>query len=94
MKRLNLVVVVFVLIAQCAWSQNNRPWSSLKWIEEKYYVEYNGEDFLVNPSLVTVKFKDGVTQSKMPLDIIRTSRHGFMRIQTNETIITKKIVKK
>ena len=78
MRKVSLVVV-FVLLAHCVSSQT-RPWHALKKVEGSYYAEFNGDEFHVNPSVVTVKFKNGITQSTIPLDIIRTNRLGFIDI--------------
>jgi len=79
MKRAGLFIACYVLLTQFAFSQSN--WSSaFKKFEGEYYVESNGEEYRVNSEVVTVKFKSGVTQSKMALDIIRTNRLGYIDV--------------
>ena len=79
MKKVSLLIIGNLFFLYFAFSQNIQP-SMFKTIEGKYYVESYGKDFLVNTSVVTVKLKDGVQQSSIPLNIIRTNKLGYIHI--------------
>jgi hypothetical protein len=52
MKKASLLTIGCVLLAQCLWAQS-RQWERLKKVEENYYVEDNGKEYLANSSVVT-----------------------------------------
>jgi len=66
MKKVSLLIIGYVLVTQFVFSQN-RQMEPLKKVDGRYYVEFQGEEYQVNPSIVTVKFKSGVERSKMVL---------------------------
>ena len=82
MKRITLLTIS-VLLAQMAWSQT-RPWENLKNVEGTYYVESEGKDYQVNSSVVTVKFKNGIIKSKIPLDTLIANQLGYINIAVPE----------
>ena len=75
MKKLSFLTAVFVAVTTFATAQSN-----LKNIEGSYYIEAGEKDILVNSSIVTVKFKNGVEQSKIPLDTLRANKLGFVDV--------------
>jgi hypothetical protein len=64
MKKVSLYIIGYLLLAHFAFPQNNQT-GILKKIEGTYYFESYGKDYPVNPSVVTVKLKNGLEQSKI-----------------------------
>ena len=55
-----IIGVAAVFNVASALSQSRQA-ESLKKVKDSYYVESDGKEYLVNPSVVAVKFKDGVS---------------------------------
>ena len=85
MKGVGLFIACGVLVTQFVFSQNRQA-EPLKKIDGRYYVEFRGEDYQVNPSVVTVKFKSGVSQSKINLDTIRTNWLGYIHVAVPDSV--------
>ena len=93
MKKIISLIIGNLFFLHFAFSQNIQP-PMFKIIEGKYYVESYGKDFLVNTSVVTVKLKDGVQQSSIPLNIIRTNKLGYMDIAVPDSMNLIEYLKK
>jgi hypothetical protein len=79
MRKTSLFIIGYLLFVYFALAQSMQT-ETLKKIEGTYYVEANGKDYLVNPSVVTVKFKNGLVQSAIALDTIRANKLGYIDI--------------
>ncbi|MDR2407498.1 MAG: hypothetical protein LBE13_05230 [Bacteroidales bacterium] len=79
MKKKNLLIIGYFLLVHFALAQNEQI-GTLKKIEGIYYIKGNGKNYLANPSVVTVKLKNGVEQSKIVLDTIRVNKFGYIDI--------------
>lgn len=94
MKRTSLLIAGCLLLAYCALAQNKqienvKQVENLKKVEGKYYIEDNGKDYLVNPTVVTVKFKNGLKRSSIQLDTIHADRLGYIDIAVPKNVDLK-----
>ena len=94
MKHFNISLFLFLLFSwqalnaqkQILFEQDKQTYGSLVKMNEEYYVEYLGELFLIDPSIVNVKLKDGLEKSAMKLEIVETSTFGFMDIAVPKNV--------
>jgi len=85
MKKQIFSLVGCLLLAQFSFAQIINK-GTLKKVEGVYYVESYGKDYRVNSEVVTVKFKSGISQSSIPLNIIRTNRLGYIFVAVPNTM--------
>ena len=80
MKKIILFFTGCLMLLHFALAQDTRTYGILSNIDGMYYVETNGRTYLAETSVVTVKFKNGITKSHIRLDSIRANKLGFIDI--------------
>jgi hypothetical protein len=95
MKKIILFFTVCLLLLHFISAQDTRTYGILRKIDGVYYVESKGVHYLVDTAMVTVKLRDGLERSSIALNIIRTSKLGFIYVAVpHDTNKVRKFKKK